>query len=27
ENFQIFYFEVSDEQMARIDGLNQDKRI
>ncbi len=27
ENFQIFDFELSDEQMTRIDGLNQDKRI
>ena len=26
ENFQIFDFELSDEQMTRIDGLNQDKR-
>lgn len=27
ENFRIFDFELSDEQMTRIDGLNQDKRI
>lgn len=27
ENFRIFDFELSDEQMTRIDDLNQDKRI